>query len=1294
MSKIIASAAIRGAHKYVEKAKEKLNRLIEDKGPDYKVAYPNTAYYLPLIYAILGLKVENLEGMREALKEAKNLLPAPPSEKLWLPYLGNALDAGIATLIAEEIIEALKYARGEKPEGIWLGFTDDAILRTQGIKLVDGRMPGFAACVGALPTNEEAVRLARALQEKSILVFMASSSNGKSMAEQLAEEGIEMNWDTFLVPYGKDTSATIHALNFAVRSAMTFGGIKPGNLEKAREILLYNKERVHAFVLALGADKGINEDQLITDEKYATAAGAINFGFPVLSDVDLPQILPTGICTYEHVVSSIPRDAIVPKAIEVRGLEIKITKIDIPVPHGAGFEGERVRKEDMQVQFGGKYSEAFELLRGAPMEELEDGKIELIGPDIDQAQEGAAMPLGILIQVAGRKFQEDFESVLERRIHEFISCANGIFHMGQRAIVWIRISKEAFQKGFRLKHLGEILVAKLHGEFSKLLDKVQVTIITDEDKLKEPLEEAKRVYRERDERLGGMTDEDVDTLYSCILCQSYAPNHVCIVTPQRLGLCGAYTWLDCKASHELNPHGPNEPVKKGRCLDEVKGQWEGINEYLVLKSNGNLEKFNAYSIIEDPMTSCVVGETELIIEGKLTKIDEFIDENYGGEDYTQSSALTLRRGLAKEEPIVALQRFAAPDNLIYLKTKTGVELVLTPNHEIAVDKQEGIQWIRADQVNAGDRLISLANLDLPSKLPDIIDLLPDDFRVADQDLIVDIKKRLASKYGSLGKAFRQLRIKPLLQVKSISLRDLKTVASCLQEDWQEIKKSVRTVSSASSFIQLPREITKDLFYIMGLIASDGSITKRGRYEYRIDFINTNEKLGQEFASLYSRIFPDRRLNMRIRKSNTSEIGGRIIKPTKRCFHYYANNPVLGYLCEYFGIRIGSRGKWNLGKMLNLPKSHIAAFVGGLFDGDGSIRIHRYQDKSEVGEGYLCISEEKSARHLQILLKRLGIIGNVREDRSVWKVELYGGNLFRFARTISSEHPQKGELLTRVCQLANENNTKLDKTQREVLPYCVGKAIAALPASEEVLSPSTLFYYKTGRSRPIISNANKVLEEKYSSLLEIHNSPKKLLSMGLQQTELQEDERHQSIIEAALKADYFLDIVTKVENIKNNGRYSYVYNLTLTDTHCYFVNGGPLIKNCGCFECITVVLPETNGVMIVNREFTEMTPVGMTFSTMAGQVGGGVQTPGFIGMGKMYITSEKFISAEGGLKRVVWMPQELKEEIAERLKTRLEEIGEVDLMDKIATEKEATTSEELVRFLQDKKHPALSMEPIM
>jgi len=606
MSRIIATAAIRGAYTYVDQARKQLASTVEAFDPDKKVEFPNTAYYLPLILALTGLEVKTLGDVQKALERAEELLPPIPEAKRWLPYLGHTLDAGVATLIAEEIIEALKYVNGQEPEAPWLGFTDDATLRLQGIKLVDGRMPGFAACVGALPTNEEAVELARSLQERSILVFMASSAEGRSMAEQLAEEGVEMSWDTFLVPYGKDTSAAVHALNFAARAAMTFGGVKPGDLDAARKILLYNKERVHAFVLALGADHkpSQNGNQLLTDEKYATAAGAINFGFPVVSDVEIPQILPRGVCTYEHVVSGIPRDQIVTKAVEVRGLKLKVSEIPIPVPYGAGFEGERVRKEQMQIQFGGKYTESFELVRGRPMDAVKDGNIELIGPDIDTVEEGGVLPLGVVVEVAGRDFKEDFETVIERRIHEFASWAYGVFHMGQRAIVWVRISKDAYAKGFRLKHYGEILVAKLREEFSAIIDKIQVTIITDPEKLTAPLEEAKAVYRQRDDRIKGMIDEDTDTFYSCVLCQSYAPDHVCIVTPERLGLCGAYTWLDCAASYEMNPHGPNQPIKKGETIDEVKGQWKGVNEYLEVASNGNLERFNAYSMMEDPMTSC------------------------------------------------------------------------------------------------------------------------------------------------------------------------------------------------------------------------------------------------------------------------------------------------------------------------------------------------------------------------------------------------------------------------------------------------------------------------------------------------------------------------------------------------------------------------------------------------------------------------------------------------------------------------------------------------------------------
>jgi acetyl-CoA synthase len=137
-----------------------------------------------------------------------------------------------------------------------------------------------------------------------------------------------------------------------------------------------------------------------------------------------------------------------------------------------------------------------------------------------------------------------------------------------------------------------------------------------------------------------------------------------------------------------------------------------------------------------------------------------------------------------------------------------------------------------------------------------------------------------------------------------------------------------------------------------------------------------------------------------------------------------------------------------------------------------------------------------------------------------------------------------------------------------------------------------------------------------------------------------------------------------------------------------------MTSCGCFEVIVTILPTTNGVMAVNREFSQMTPSGMKFSTIAGMVGGGIQTPGFIGISKFFIASKKFIRADGGLKRLVWMPKQLKEEIGELLQTRAEELEMPGFLDKIATEEDATTEEEVLEWLSKVNHPVLEMEAIM
>ena len=412
------------------------------------------------------------------------------------------------------------------------------------------------------------------------------------MKKQLEAEGVEMGWDTYIVPLGEDTESTIYALNWAIKSSLTFGGLSGGDGQKCLE---YCRDRVFAFGLGLGP---------LDELKFATGAGAIAMGFPVIADTDIPEIKPTGVCLYEALVKEMDHEKIVNRAIEVRGLKIIYSKPNIPVLYGSAFEGERVRKEDMIAEFGGKGGLALELVVSKDMKDLESKKITLIGKDIDGITDFGKMDLAIMVRVAGRNMQKDFEPILERQIHRLVNCAMGAMHIGQRNIVWMRVSKDAKAKGFRLNHIGEIIYTQLLNEYGKLIDKMEIDIITDSNLVAKCNEEAKAVYSERDFRVKAMTDESVNVFYSCLLCQSFAPNHVCIITPERLGLCGAYNWLDGKAAHQINPTGPNQPVEKGEVIDSRLGQWKTINDFVYKFSNKAIDKFSAYSILVDPMTSC------------------------------------------------------------------------------------------------------------------------------------------------------------------------------------------------------------------------------------------------------------------------------------------------------------------------------------------------------------------------------------------------------------------------------------------------------------------------------------------------------------------------------------------------------------------------------------------------------------------------------------------------------------------------------------------------------------------
>lgn len=600
MSKIIAAAAIRGANTLVVQAEEMLEKAVAEKGEDFPFEFPDTAFYLPMIYAMTGFAVKTLGDMKKALAFAKELQHEEPEENIWKPYLGEALDSGMATLFAEEIILAIKYIYGLEPYKdpetgyVYNGFITDTIQRNLGIQLVDGTMPGFAAIIGAAPNDDIAVNIVRELQEKNILTFLSGQSNGDSVTKQLLRKRVELGWDSRIVPLGPDTEHTLYALDWAIRASLIFGGKKPGDY---KEHLKYQKDRVFAFAIVLGGLDNI---------KWTTGAGAINMGFPAIADTDVPVIHPTGVCTYEEVEKEFDHSRIVQKAIELRGLKIIVEKPPIPVSYGPAFEGERIRKEDTFIEFGGQRTAAFEWVRMVELEDIEEDNKIIIDTDNwkELYEQGGKLPLGIVVEVAGRKMQKDFESVIERKIHSNINEAQGVWHMGQRDINWIRINSNAKKEGFTLEHLGIIQATMTHNRFRSIVDKVQVKLYINEENVKREMEEARAAYKERDHRLGSLTDEAVDIFYSCLLCQSFAPSHVCVITPERLGLCGAYNWLDGKAAFEIDPTGGNQPISKGELLDSRFGRYTGVDEYLKKASGGAVETLNLYTIMENPMTSC------------------------------------------------------------------------------------------------------------------------------------------------------------------------------------------------------------------------------------------------------------------------------------------------------------------------------------------------------------------------------------------------------------------------------------------------------------------------------------------------------------------------------------------------------------------------------------------------------------------------------------------------------------------------------------------------------------------
>lgn len=588
--KLLFNRVFDGVDEMYAIAEKTLNETVKELGESASVAVPNTAYFLANHLAYLNKKVTTLGELKACF----------PEVKAWMPHeqrLADVFKSGFGTVMAAEVIEACKYAKAkgadpynpnnEEVRPYW-GHMSDAEVRELGVPLVTNDIPGFVVIIGPAPSDEEAVELIKGYQSRAIFVFLIGG-----IIDQARRMNLTMDFKVRVVPVGPDIWSVAHIISVVNRAAMIFGAVQPGD---RHEFDHYTFNRIRAFVNAFAP---------VADIVVGCGGGAIAMGFPVITN-DTKDMWPVP----KSLIIQTNTKEFIETSLEARDIKLKITKIDIPVAYSTAFEGEIIRKKDMFCDVDGSRMPCFEWVRTLPDQQVEDHKVEVFGPDIDQVEEGGKIAMSYIVEVSGKKMQTDFEPVFERKIHAFINQAEGIMHTGQRDLIRIRVSKPDFAAGFRAKHFGEILYAKIKSEYEAVVDKCQVKVYLgfpgtpEYAKLEELKKEVNQVYNKRDERLKSLTDESVEVFYNCILCQSFSPSHVCIITPERLGLCGAVSWLDAKATNELDPNGPCQIVTKERVVDDNLGIWEDVNEVVQRDSHGALQQVTLYSILQDPMTSC------------------------------------------------------------------------------------------------------------------------------------------------------------------------------------------------------------------------------------------------------------------------------------------------------------------------------------------------------------------------------------------------------------------------------------------------------------------------------------------------------------------------------------------------------------------------------------------------------------------------------------------------------------------------------------------------------------------
>lgn len=1244
----VFALAIEGAQTVLGLADGALREALAKYGEDRAVEYPETAYELPAIYGWDGREAKRTGQLADVLSDYRTRIGTEPTA-------ANALIAGEACMIAAEIVEVLKYVDNPRPyeRTPFTGFIPDKVIRELGVPLVDDTIPGAAVLAGKASDPRKLVGIIRDLQSKGILIIASGD-----VIEQLRTEGVQMGLGVMLYPVGVGTQI-VHALNFAIRAALSFGAISRGDREN---LAAYLAKRPKVFVLAFGP---------LDPVLAASGLAALLNGAPVITDQNVEGIP-------DKLVPVRDLDAMVQTALEARDIRVKLAAVDIPVAYGPAFEGETVRRPDTYLEAGGaSKTVAFELLRQKAEDEIEDGKIAVIGKDVDEMPEGSSTPLAIVVDVYGKKMQEDFESVLERRIHLFANYAEGLWHTGQRNIIWVRMSKSSVAQGLRLKHLGDILIAKLKEEFGNIVSRVQVTIITDQNEINKRLPAAHEAYAQRDSRMAGLTDESVEDFYSCSLC----------VPAGEDVMLGDGSFLPMERLIEnIADYGP-QPV-------------------LTFATNHMIARPTGELFINPPPKELVKITLGNWNDLTLTANHKVLVDSIEGLKW-------VRAGDLRERDVV---------------------VDAMPHH---VEEPTG----------------SLSIIDY---LPDDYRVSDDEFYVELMSWLGS-RMGLKEAAEKSGIPFQRLyyvfyRNQPTHQ--RLTIGELKRLVPAIGLNWDAIKERIWVFQSNAMLSRT--KLDADIMYAAGLIASDGCVFwhgENGRSGVTVQFTNSEFALTQRFATIIEGLFgrPPRENPF---QPSTCRSQTLRIDPFKPLIVSYVHNTLFGRLLNGLGIGLQKRQhKWKGYIISKLPDELVAAFLSGLFDGDGHVVLASkrfgFATRSRLEARHIHLLLRRFGIATRICRGKRGyqVMCSSDGDAILFR-ELIGSShpekrekLNAIARRSDPNHVVRSDTVTMAC-----GPMLVDLLNR------YGIFTSYLPVDYK-----SLMAWKKGLCRPSKGKLLMVLDaindrvpsddQDYVALRAWANSDvrfQKIRSVERIPCETDRlfnfsvDETHNYTINGivvkncqSFAPDHVCIIAPErlglcgainwldakaAKEIDPNGPNQPVVKGECLDAvkgqwkganeavfeashhkiekvNIYTMMDDPM-TSCGCFEVIVGMTADMQGVVVVNREYPGMTPIGMKFSSLAGSVGGGKQTPGFIGIGRKYLTSKKFIPADGGFLRIAWMPKELKESMRESLQARAEELGQPDFLDKIADETVTTEADGLTEWMAKVDHPALKLPPLL